>query len=349
MNTTGTMTSTERVSTTLGHQEPDRVPLLLPTILQGARELGLSIREYFSSADHVIEGQQRLRARYRGDGLFGFLYAAQEIEAWGGETVFIDDGPPNAGAPVIRSADDIEGLEPPRVEDSAVLVRVLEVISGLKDRVGDDAPILGVAIAPFSLPVMQMGFEAYLDLMHDRPPVLERLLRINEAFCVEWCNAQLAAGATAISYTDPVSSPSIVPPALARQYAFPSAARVLGALEGPAAAGLAAGRCLPILDDIAGYGAVGVSASCHEDLAQIKAACAGRLTVMGNLNAIEMRRWTADEAERQVRAAIAAAAPGGGFVLTDNHGEIPWQVPDEILEAISEAVHRWGRYPLDEP
>lgn len=37
---------------------------------------------------------------------------------------------------------------------------------------------------------------------------------------------------------------------------------------------------------------------------------------------------------------------GGGFILSDNHGEIPWQVPDEVLMAISEAVHKWGRYPL---
>lgn len=28
-------------------------------------------------------------------------------------------------------------------------------------------------------------------------------------------------------------------------------------------------------------------------------------------------------------------------------GEIPWQVPEKVLEAISEAVHKWGRYPLD--
>ena len=37
---------------------------------------------------------------------------------------------------------------------------------------------------------------------------------------------------------------------------------------------------------------------------------------------------------------------GGGFILADNHGEIPWQVPDGVLTAIAQAVARWGRYPL---
>ncbi|MGR8935731.1 MAG: methylcobamide--CoM methyltransferase MtbA, partial [Gammaproteobacteria bacterium] len=44
---------------------------------------------------------------------------------------------------------------------------------------------------------------------------------------------------------------------------------------------------------------------------------------------------------------IAKAGRGGGFILADNHGEIPWQVPEAILLAIGDAVERWGRYPLD--
>ncbi len=36
-------------------------------------------------------------------------------------------------------------------------------------------------------------------------------------------------------------------------------------------------------------------------------------------------------------------------VLTsDNHGEIPWQVPERAIEAATAAVERWGRYPLDQ-
>ena len=42
------ITSLQRVLTTLGHQEPDRVPLFLLPTMHGARELGLSIKEYFS-------------------------------------------------------------------------------------------------------------------------------------------------------------------------------------------------------------------------------------------------------------------------------------------------------------
>ena len=109
---------------------------------------------------------------------------------------------------------------------------------------------------------------------------------------------------------------------------------------------LRVGRILPIVEDIARTCTVAVGASAMEDLAATKDLCRGRLAVMGNLNAIEMRCWTPAVAEKKVKEAIAKAGPGGGFVLTDNHGEIPWQVPDEVLVAIADAVRRWGAYPL---
>ena len=110
---------------------------------------------------------------------------------------------------------------------------------------------------------------------------------------------------------------------------------------------MASGRCLPIVDDLAKTGTAIIGVSVLEDLGALKAACKGRLTVMGNLNGIEMRRWTPEHAEVMVKRALAKAGRGGGFILSDNHGEIPWQVPEEVLMAISEAVHKWGQYPLE--
>jgi uroporphyrinogen decarboxylase len=342
-----TMTPMQRTLTTLGHQEPDRVPLFLLTTMHGARELGLSIQDYFSRAEHVVEGQLRLRAKFGGDCLYPFAHAALEHEAWGGEVIFSDDGPPNAGAPMIRRPQDIDHLQPPRVADCPGLQRTLQAQRALKAHVGDTVPIVGVVVSPFSLPVMQMGFERYLDLLHEQPERLAQLMRVNEAFAVEWGNAQLAAGATFICYFDPVSSCTVVPPALYRQVGQPVARRTLQGLHGPSATAMASGRCGPILADIASTGTAAVAVSGLEDLAALKAAARGRLALLGNLNGIAMRRWTPAQAEAAVKRAIAQAGPGGGFILSDNHGEIPCQVSDEVLHAISAATRRWGRYPLN--
>jgi uroporphyrinogen decarboxylase len=340
------VTSLERVLKTLSHQEPDRVPLFLLLTLHGAKALGLSIEDYFSDARNVVEGQIRLRRRYGHDCYYPFFHAPLEVEAWGGEVLFADDGPPNSGRPPIARVDQIAGLEAPAVADSPGLRRALSAIEGLAHAGGGDAPIIGVVMSPFSLPVMQMGFGPYLELMLERRSLFWQLMAVNEAFCVAWANAQLAAGAHAICYFDPVSSATIVPPTLYRETGFEVARRTIAQIAGPTVTHAAAGRFLPIIDDLAQTGTLMVGTSVREDLAEVKAACAGRLAVMGNLNGIEMARWTPAEAQRAVRDAIAAGAPGGGFILSDNHGEIPFQVPGATLEAIAEATREWGRYPL---
>jgi len=341
------MTSLQRVLATVGHKEPDRVPFFLLVTMHGARELGLSIREYFSKGEYVAEGQLRMREKYGHDCLYPFFYAGLEVEAWGGDIIYYDDGPPNAGRPIIRTPEMITTIEPPAISEAPCLQKVLRAITLLKDRAGDKVPIIGIVMSPFSLPVMQMGYEPYLDLQFNKPELFEELMRKNEEFCVAWANAQLDAGATAICYFDPVSSATQTAPEMYRRTGLRVAKRTLARIHGPTATHLASGRALPIIDDIASTGTSIVGVSAVEDLAVIKNTCKGKLTVLGNLNGITMRNWTPQQAEAAVKDAIARAGPGGGFILSDNHGEIPWQVPESVLLAVSQAVKKWGNYPLD--
>lgn len=345
MNTPAT-TSLQRVLTTLGQKEPDRVPMFLLLTMHGAKEAGCSIREYYSKAENVARGQLLMRAKYRNDCLYAFFHASIETEAFGGETIFIEDGPPNAGEPVIKQAKDILNLVPPQIASAGCLQKVLEAIRLMKSQVGDEAPIIGVVMSPFSLPVMQMGFESYLNLMFEQPELFERLMRVNEIFCVDWANAQLAAGATAICYFDPVSSTSIVTRDQYLRSGHPVACRTLAQIKGPTATHFASGRCLPIINDVVQTGTYIIGVSTDEKLREVKKAAAGRLSLLGNLNGIEMCRWSTRDAEAAVKQVIAQAGKGGGLILSDNHGEIPFQVKEETLLAISEAVHTWGQYPL---
>lgn len=341
------MTSLDRVLTSMCHKEPDRVPFFLLLTMHGAAEMGMSIKEYFSRAENVVEGQIRLREKYRHDCLYVFFYGPLEFEAWGGEVIFRDDGPPNSGEPFIRKPEEIKNLRPPDIKNTPCLTKVLDSVRMLKERAGDDAPILGVVISPFSMPVMQMGFDNYLDLIYERPELFEQLMKINEEFCVEWANMQIAAGATAICYFDPVSSPTIIPRDLFLKTGFKVASRTIGRIKSATGIHLASGRSLPILNYITLTGTEIIGISADDDLRLVKEFCRGKLTILGNLNGIEMRRWTREKAEASVKEAIAMAGRGGDFILSDNHGEIPFQVPDSVLMAISEAVHKWGNYPLE--
>jgi uroporphyrinogen decarboxylase len=341
-----TMNSMQRVLTTLGFQEPDRVPLFLFLSLHGAKYLNLSIKEYFSDATAVAEAQLGLLNRYKHDCLCSFYYASAEVEAWGGEVIFQNDGPPNSGMPFIRNYQDIDNLKVPEIADIDVLQRVLKSTKLMFNEVKDTVPIIGVVMSPFSLPVMQMGFGEYLELIYGNEKKFRKLMEVNTRFCVNWANAQLAAGATAICYLDPVSSPTIIPKELYMKTGYEIAKNTISQINGPTATHLASGISLPIAEAISTTGTAIIGVSAEEDLIDLKQSFKNKLTVIGNLNGIEMRRWTKKETRDKVIEAIKKGASGGGFILSDNHGEIPWQVSDETLMTISKTVHEHGFYPI---
>ncbi|MDI9371144.1 MAG: methylcobamide--CoM methyltransferase MtbA [Synergistaceae bacterium] len=341
------ISSMDRVLTALSLKEPDRVPWFPLLTMIGARELGLSIKEYFSKGSNVAEAQLRMREKFGHDCLYSFLHASAEVEAWGGETIYYDEGPPNCGMPPLTDQELIMSLRPPRVKDSPSLLKTLDAIRLMKEKVGDEVPILSVVISPFSLPAMQMGLENYLILLHERPDLFARLMELNEEFTVEWGRAQVEAGSTAVVYFDPISSPTILPSERYRETGFHIAKRTISRIGGPVAMHFASGRSIPILDYVLQTGVGVLSAGCEEDLGELKRLTEGRIALVGNLNGLEMRRWSPAKAEEEVKSAIAAAGRGGGFILSDSHGEIPWQVSDDVILAMGEAVRRWGVYPLD--
>ena len=337
----------ERFLATVERRDVDRVPYVLPVMLHGARLLGMSLEQYFADAEAVADAQLCLQRRYGHDAIVSLYFAAIEHEAWGGSVRFFEDGPPNAGAPLVRSIEHIPTLRAPEIGDSPRLQKMLQSIRLMRAALGESVPIVGAIVSPNSVPVMQLGFEAYLHVILERRDLYDQLMAINEPFAAAWANAQLEAGASMMVYFDPVASPTILPRTLYRQTGWPVARRIIGQIKAPVAVGLASGRALPIIPDLIEAGATAVGVSCDDDLAACKRAAGTAMTVMGNLNGIAMRRWTRDEVDVQVRTAIDAAAAGGGFMLSEHHGEVPLQVPDATLMALAEAAQRWGRFPLE--
>lgn len=340
------LTAAARLDAALANREGDRVPFFLPATMHGARLLGLTVPRYLGSAEHLVRGQLRLRELLGHDALTCFVCSAAEVEAFGGEVIWFDDGPPNAGEPPLRSAADIERLRPPDPRGSPTLRRTLEVASALRRHVGDEVPILGGAVAPFSLPALQLGLGRWFEVLHDAPALASRLLQVNEAFCAAWARALLESGAGAVALGEPLSSPMLVPRERYLALGLPALRRTIAAIPGPVAVSTGSTPAAAVVADLVEAGAVGVGVSAQDDLADVKRRLRGRAAVIGNLDGVRMRRWSPADAEREVRAAIRAAGPGGGFVLSEHHGEVPFQVPEDVLLSIAEAVRRWGVYPL---
>lgn len=341
------MSSMERVLTTLDYKEPDRVPLFLMLTCHGAKELDMPIKEYFSKADNIVKGQLLMLNKYKHDCLNPLFYGAIEAEAFGCEILYSDDGPPNAGEPFIKNEKDILELEVPSIQNTKCLLKGLEAIEALRREVGMEVPILSTVMSPFTLPIMQMGFGKYIELVYEQPQLFQHLMRVNEAFCVQWANAQLAAGATAVACSDPMATTLITPKELYREMGFPVSMKTMKQINGEIAMGFASAPCEPIIDEIIELGAKAVVVGAGEDIGKVKLAAKSKLTVIGNLNYLEAVHWDRKEVENQVKNIIRKAGRGGGLIISDVAGEVPFQMRESTLLEISECVRTWGEYPLD--
>ena len=151
---------------------------------------------------------------------------------------------------------------------------------------------------------------------------------------------------TKISFFDPLSSLGMVPPETYFKTGFQVAKQTISMIKGPVITRFATGQILDFINDIAETGTIIAGAGALEDIGIIKSECKGKFTLLGNMNGNEMPGWDHKKTLQTVKEIIRKASPGGGFILSDDHGEIPFHVSDETLMTISEAVQTYGYYPI---
>lgn len=340
------MNSFERVIITLDHKEPDMVPVFPFLTIHGSKELGLSIQEYFSHYRYIVEGQKRLHNKYQSDCILGFTYAAKEAEAFGGDVIFSEDGPPNAGESVIKNLRDIETLQIPIVNSCKALHIPLMTIKTLYEIYKKNVPIIGYVVAPLSLPIILMGFEQWLETLFDSPSLAFALILKLKDFTINWANAQLSAGASAIGFLNPLASSEILTREMFLK--FDISKEVIQKIQGPVIFGAAAASITSTLDLLSSIGLTGILLSSRDRITEIKQRLFDqRITIVGNLNNISMIEWTPETMENEVKKCIKDGGKGGGYIISDQHGEIPYQVSDEVIHAMVESARKWGKYPLD--
>lgn len=337
-----TPSSWERVRAALAGRDPDRVPFFLPAGLHAAREGGRTLREALRDGAALAEGQLWLRERFGHDVVSAFSYVAAEVEAFGGEAIFYDDGPPNAGEPPLADPALLARAQPPDPRTAPSLAPTLRAAGLLRTALGEEAPVLAGAVGPFSLPALLVGLPRYLEMLYGPPGPLQGLLALCEAFSTSWLAALFEAGASMVAVFEPLASPTLVERARWLASGAPALRRLIAGAGGPVIVSLASAPVGAALPDLLALGPTGLFAAAEDDLDAVRSACRGKALLLGTLSGQGLRRLAPREARAKVRALLRQVGPGGGFLLTEHHGEVPLQVPLAVLDAVAAEV-RSGR------
>jgi uroporphyrinogen decarboxylase len=107
------------------------------------------------------------------------------------------------------------------------------------------------------------------------------------------------------------------------------------------------GNILPFLDDLLNLGIAGLHPieKGAMDIRALKNRYGSRLCLLGNIDLNILGMGTPQEVEAEVCAVIRDVGPGGGYIVTSGNSLAGYLQPENVI-ALSEAVQKYGQYPI---
>jgi len=345
------ITGMERLVAAINGEESDRIPVFCNLLDQGAKELGMSLEEYYSKGEHVAEGQLRMREKYGYDNLWSLFYVGKEAQLLGcRKTIFANDGPPNVGEMVIKTYDDIHRLQvPDDISGHPAFQESLKCLQILRAEAGGKYPICAYVTAAMTLPAILMGMEKWMELFLIGPAdVRDELLTKCSDFFQKEITAYRDAGADVLIYSNPFGSTNFIPMKLFKELSIPWMERDLkpGGTQGVVYY-CGSSRFNNVIDMVIEH--LGITVfylSPMDDIAEGKRIIAGRGLCCGVINDIKLIDWSKNQIRNEVRRIIDKGMPGGKFLFGTL--VMPYGIPEENIKAMLDAAYEFGSYEIRE-
>jgi len=341
------ITGMERLIAAVNGEKSDRIPVFCNLLDQGAKELGLTLKEYYSKGEYVAEGQLKMREKYGYDNLWSLFYVGKEAELLGCKNIIYSDyGPPNVGQMVIRKPEDILKLEiPDDILSHPKFEESLKCLQILKKEADGKYPICCYLTASLAMPALLMGMEKWIDMLLSGPMDLrDALLEKTSDFFRKQLAAYRAAGANIFLYSNPFGSLDFVPKKLFEELSIPWIRKDIESIDPKSLVYYCGGaRMNQVIDRIItefGFGTFYLSP--FDDIAEGKRIIAGRALCAGVINDIKLIDWTKEEIKTEVKRMLDAGRTDGKFFFGTL--VMPLAIPEENIKAMLEAVYDYGSY-----
>lgn len=340
-------TSLERLVAAANGKILDHIPVFCNLLDQGAREMGMSIEQYFSNGENVAEAQLRMLKKFGHDNVWSLFYVGKEAELFGCNKIrFAEDGPPNVEDFVIKSYDDIEKLQvPDDISTHPAFAESAKCLRILKQEVGGKTPICAYLTASMSLPALLMSMEKWIELLMIGPPdVRDLLLEKCSDFFRKEIAAYRAAGADVLVYANPYGSTDIVPMHMFRDLSMKWMKRDLepGGVGGVVYY-VGGARLNSVADQVIREIGIGTFyPGPLEDVADSMRIIDNRALCAAVINDIRLLDWTPDEVRAEVKRLVQSGLSVGrklffGTVV------MPYGIPEENIRAMIDAAKEYGR------
>jgi MtaA/CmuA family methyltransferase len=209
---------------------------------------------------------------------------------------------------------------------------VLEAISILRRAYGDRVAIIGKVMGPWTISYHMVGVQNFLLMTLRDPERVRRLLNAFMPVTVAFANAQLRAGADAVTLPDHATG-DMVSPAMYGKFLVPLHQRMLPQIGGPTILHVC-GYCADRINHIITEGYDAWHFEWRNDPKKVVELAGGKISVVGGISNVDgLLKGTPDDVYKQARYNIEAGVDSIGPECA-----IPLETPLVNLKAIVAAA-----------
>ena len=342
------MTRIDRVKTALAGGVPDRIPVILHNFLVAAREAGVTMAQFRSSADIIAKTFIDACIKYDTDGILTDVDTALLASACGADVMYPEniaavtaDKQPRSIAQIIDDLSYVDLLKDDRIKIYLEAINRMSVWCNANDvflRANADQ-------GPFSLGCLLVGMNDFLVSLvdEDEEENLMNLMEQTSRIALQMHHLCYEAGGHCTSYGNSSEGCSVVSPAVFRKYAKPFEQRLHKALK---EAGIPTichicGWTDPILQDFTEIGCPAYEFDNRTDIHKAKEIGFGHYIVSGNIDPVLFTSGTPDQITDACRKLLDLYRGQGGLLLGAGCALGP-NTPSENIHAIVNAAKMYG-------
>jgi uroporphyrinogen decarboxylase len=269
-------------------------------------------------------------------------------DGWGRVLYVGEAGEATAVGGPVSGPGDLDGLEPYHPQQAEFLM-----LMAAKGNFGDSIAQVFVQPDPFRESWTFLGsMEKLLFHYIKNPDLVHGLARLATDFILEVVDMAVELGADIIGLDGDLafSQTTLMSPDQYYEYILPYHKEITARVHenGKLIFKHSDGNMWPIMDGIVEAGFDGfhpVQPQCM-DIGEVKAKYGDRLTILGNIDCTYLLPFgSEEEVEQSVKETIAAAAPGGGYIISSSNSVHPGVRPENYI-AMVKAARKYGSYPI---
>ncbi|MFQ5944139.1 MAG: uroporphyrinogen decarboxylase family protein [Anaerolineales bacterium] len=305
------------------------------TIRHWGKQFGEMIEDPRAYAEMIVKTNEKLRSPivYVGSGYNNYLAAAV-----GGQIQERPLGAPDLQTPIIKeTADEIDALKVEMIEDDPVIQSIRSAARLVAEQIGDDVVVAVTAWGPFTLAGQMYDVERFMKATYKKKDEVHKMLKFATELVKQFYKPLIEERIIPLmSIADPTGSGDLISNHAFRTFSLPYLQPLIawGKQHNAYTWLHICGDTTDKLESIAETGADCFSLDYKVDLAEAKQRVGDHMCLAGNVDPVSVLDQKDPEAVKsESEACIAAAAEGGGFILTSGC-DLPPTISIENLNAM---------------